>query len=412
MRAKTLLRKLIQFPRTVIESVRILDDGNLEVDVRPRKAKLRCSICSKPASGYDRRPRRRWRHLSIGKVVVYLAYAPWRVQCRHCNRVVAEELPWAVPESRCTRSFEEQVAFHAQHAPQSFVARCLGISWRTVGRIITRVVRRSLATDRFANLRRVGIDEFSYRKRHRYLVVVVDHDSGHVVWMGEGRSAASLDPFFDLLGEAGCAALETVTMDMSAGFQKAVTQRAPSAEIVFDRFHVQQLCSRALDETRRSMVREMKGTRWAKDVKNLRYLLLRHGDTLDLDELDRLEDLQRSARRLYRAYERKEELIAIFDEQNPSEALPMLKRWLAWAERSRLEHFVKAARTIRKHWDGIAAYFDERLTNGLVEGINNKIRVTARRAYGFHSAGALKAMIYLIAGGVKPKPDLPKPSLV
>ena len=107
------------------------------------------------------------------------------------------------------------------------------------------------------------------------------------------------------------------------------------------------------------MVREMKGTRWAKDVKNLRYLLLRHGDTLDLDELDRLEDLQRSARRLYRAYERKEELIAIFDEQNPSEALPMLKRWLAWAERSRLEHFVKAARTIRKHWDGIAAYFDE-----------------------------------------------------
>ena len=411
LRATTLLRKMIWLPKTVIESVQILDDGNLQVTVRPHKAKLRCSVCSKPAPRYDKRPVRRWRHLSIGKVVVYLAYAPCRVHCRRCERVVAQQLPWAVPESRCTRSFEEQVAFHAQHAPQSFVAQCLGVSWRTVGRIVSRVVKRSLDADRLSGLRRIGIDEFSYRKRHRYLVVVVDHDTGHVVWMGEGRSAQSLGPFFDLLGNAGCEALQTVTMDMSAGFERAVRQRAAGAEIVFDRFHVQQLCSRALDETRRSLVREMRGTRWAKDVKNLRYLLLRHGEALSLDELDRLEGLQRNARSLYRAYERKEELVAIFDEHDPAEALPMLKRWLGWAARSKLKHFIKTGQTIKKHMDGVIAYFDQRLTNGLVEGVNNKIRVAARRAYGFHSAGALMAMVYLIAGGVSTQPDLPKPSL-
>lgn len=411
MRATTLLRKLIRLPKTVIEGVQLLDDGNLEIAVRPRKAKPRCSVCGRVAPLYDRRSARRWRHLSFGAVVVYLSYAPRRVHCKRCQRVVNEQVPWARGEGRFTAAFEDLVALCAQQCSQTFVSNVLGISWRTVGRIIHRVVARSLDSDRFKDVRRIGIDEFSYRKRHRYLTIVVDHDIDSVIWAGEGRSAATLDPFFELLGEHGCANLETVTMDMAAGYQKAVRQAAPQAQIIFDRFHVQQLCSQALDETRRSMVREMSGTRWAKDVKNIRYVLLRHGEDLNEKELDRLDLLQLSAKRLFRAYERKEELVAIMDEQDPREAETMLKRWLGWAARSRLPQFIKLGRTFKKHFTGIISYFHERLTNGLVEGINNKIRVAARRAYGFHSAGALIATIFLIAGGIKPKPPLPIPSL-
>ena len=273
------------------------------------------------------------------------------------------------------------------------------------------MVQRTLSPDGFVGLRRIGVDEFSYRTRHHYITIVVDHDTGNVIWAGEGRSAATLDPFFELLGPDGCARLETATMDMSASYQKAVRTAAPAAQIVFDRFHVQQLVSRALDETRRTMVRELKGTQWAKDVKNLRYVLLRHGEALSIEDLDRLDQLKLSAKKLFRAHERKEDLVAIMDEQDPEEATRMLRRWLGWAARSRLPQFVKVGRTIRKHFDDIVRYFQERLSNGLAEGINNKIRVAARMAYGFPSAGALIATVFLIAGGIKPKPQLPLPSL-
>ncbi len=411
MRNTTLLRKLIRVPRTVLERVHLLDDGNLEIEVRPRKRKPRCPKCSRPSPVYDRRKRRKWRHVSFGSVCVYLSYAPRRISCRRCDHVVNEQLPWAAPGTSFTFAFEELTAFVAQSSPLSFVSSLLGIAWVTVGRIVSRVVDRSLHDDRFQGLRRIGIDDFSYRKYHRYLTVVVDHDSGDIIWAGKGRRAESLQPFFELLGPAGCAAIEFVTMDMAVGYINAVTENLKNAEIVFDRFHVQQLCSKALEEVRRAIVREVKRSEKAKYVKNLRYLLWRHGSLLGLDDIDRLEKLQSTVRHLFRAYEKKEDLVAIYDERDPAEAEKMLDQWLGWASRSRQPEFIKLGRTIRKHKKSIVAYFQERLTNGVVEGLNNKIRVVARRAYGFHSAEALISMIYLVAAGVKPRPELPSPSL-
>jgi len=286
----------------------------------------------------------------------------------------------------------------------------MAIAWITVGSIVSRVVARSRDENRLAGLRRIGIDEFSYRKRHRYLTVVVDHDRKRVVWACEGRSAEALTGFFEALGEVGRASIRTVTMDMAGGYMKAVREWLPDARIVFDRFHVQQLASNALDKVRRRLVRALGGPRAARGVKNLRWVLLRYGPELDLDDIDRLEEVKSIDRRLGRAYQGKEELVAIFDEADRGRAERLLRRWLAWAARSRIQEIVQVGRTIRTHLAGILEYFQERLTNGLVEGLNNKLRVVARRAYGFHSAGALIAMLFLVAGGITLNPVLPKPT--
>jgi transposase len=286
----------------------------------------------------------------------------------------------------------------------------MAIAWITVGSIVSRVVARSRDENRLVGLRRIGIDEFSYRKRHRYLTVVVDHDRKRVVWACEGRSAEALNGFFEALGEEGRASIRTVTMDMAGGYIKAIHDWLPEARIVFDRFHVQQLASKALDKVRRRLVKALGGPQAARGVKNLRWVLLRYGPDLDIDDIDRLEEVRSIDRRLWRAYQGKEELVAIFDEEDKDRAELLLRRWLAWAARSRIQELVQVGKTIRTHLTGILEYFQERLTNGLVEGINNKLRVVARRAYGFHSAGALIAMLFLVAGGITLNPVLPKPT--
>lgn len=259
-----------------------------------------------------------------------------------------------------------------------------------------------------AGLRRIGIDEFSYKKRHQYVTVVVDHDRQRVVWAGEGRSAEALAPFFELLGCEGCRAIELVTIDLSAAYIKAVREGLPKAEIVYDRFHVQRLVTDALDEVRRSLVRELADEpEEARAVKGTRFVLLKSRKNLSRSQRRKLSEVQQSNQRLYRAYLLKETLVRALDYRQLGRAEPALQDWLAWASRSRLRPFVRAARTIRKHLAGILAYIRTRLSNGLVEGLNNKIRVIARRAYGFHSHEALIAMIFLNCGGIQLDPPLP-----
>ena len=224
-------------------------------------------------------------------------------------------------------------------------------------------------------LRCISVDEFSYRKRHHYLTVVVDHDTRRVVWAGKGRSAETLSAFFDLLGPSGCERIALVTVDLAASWQKALRARVPHARVVFDRFHVERLASDAVDEVRRAEQRRV-GAKAAKALKGTRFCLLKHPARLKPGEKRRLETLRRQNRALDRAYQ--------------------LKEYLAWAARSRLGPFVRLARTVGKHAAGILAYLDTRMTNGPVEGINNKLRVIARRPYGFHPHGAL---IWLSSNG-------------
>lgn len=407
MRMTTLLRRLLGVTKTFVEGALMRRDGTLAVVVRPSWRRSRCGECGRKAPRYDRRPDRGWLHVPWGRTPVELVYAPWRVACARCG-VRVEQVPWAQTKSRFTRELEELAAYLSQITDRTQVHRMLGIAWATVGSMVERVVERRLDPGRLEGLRRIGIDEFSYKKRHQYVTVVVDHDRQRVVWAGPGRSAEALAPFLELLGPEGCQALELVTIDLSAAYSKAVREGLPKAEIVYDRFHVQRLASDALDEVRRSLVRELADDpEEARAVKRTRFVLLKNPWNLTRSQRLKLSEVQQSNQRLYRAYLLKETLAQALDYRQSWRAERALRQWLAWASRSRLRPFVRAARTIRKHFSGILAYIRTRLTNGLVEGLNAKIRVIARRAYGFHSHQALIAMVFLNCGGIQLDPPLP-----
>ena len=266
------------------------------------------------------------------------------------------------------------------------------------------MVDERLADERLSGLRVIGIDEFSYRKRHRYLTVVVDHDRGCVVWAARGRGSDSLKGLFEQLGDAGCAGIESVTMDMAGGYIKAVRENLSEAQIVFDRFHVQSLASDALDEVRRTETRSLAGSDDAGWIKRSRYALLKNPWNLTPRQNQKLADIQTNNARLYRAYLFKESLARALDYLQSKRARAALDEWLRWACRCQIPAFVKLSRTIRKHKEGILAYIKERYTNAIVEGFNNRLRMIARRAYGFHSAETLQSMIFLCCGDIALNP--------
>ncbi len=320
---------------------------------------------------------------------------------------MVEKVPWsASATTRFTWDFEEQVGFFAQRTDKTAVETAFGIAWRTVGAIIKRVVYRHRPKKPFSKLRDIGVDELSYRKGHRYLTLVTDHATGHIIWAKKGCTADTLGAFFDEIGEKVCQGIRAVTMDMSQAYISAVQNRLPHAQIVFDRFHVQQLVTNAVDETRRAEWNQLRqdDPDSGKAIKNLRWALLKRPWKLTPNQSDRLSTLQKDNTRLYRAYLLKESFVNILDRRQPNVVKDKLLDWLAWASRSRLPAFVKAASTIRKHLDDIVAYVRFRLTNGVVEGLNNKARLLTRRAYGFHSAEAAIAMIMLCCTGINLQP--------
>jgi transposase len=415
--------RLNKFARTIIDiaslivtnvMIRVVGAGKecvIVFSVKPSWKRPRCSKCGESRAGYDQREAPvQWVHLGVGSIRFILEYAPRRVNCPTCG-VRVEKLPWARPDSRFTKPFEEMTAYLAQATNKTEVSKMMGISWRTVGNIVKRVVDDKLDPNRLDGLKRIGADELSFRKRHRYITTVVDHDKHRIVWAAKGKDAETLNTFFEELGVERTKSLELATIDMSPAFIKSIETNAPHAQIVFDRFHVMNLASDAVDTVRREMVNQLKTSddpAQAVAIKKSQYALLKRPWNLTAGEIGKLSDIQKHNAKLYRAYLLKESLAAVFDEASLSSATLELNRWLAWASRSKLEPFIKAARTIRKHKDGILAYIETKLTNGIVEGFNNKLRMIMRRAFGFHSADALIAMLYLCCGGIHLSPPLPR----
>jgi transposase len=401
MRETSLLRTIIALQDTIVTGVEF-DEHGVVADVRPTWKVARCGECQRKCPVYDER-QRSWRHLDLGGMFCRIRYSIRRVSCRACG-VKVEAVPWAESGSRFTRPFEMHTAYLAQHNDKTTVTKLMRIGWVTVGKLIQRVVSRQRGdVDRLDNLRVIGVDEISYRRHHQYITVVVDHERGVVVWAAKGKSADTLKLFFEALGQQRRAKLESVTIDMSAAYIKAVTEAAPNATIIFDRFHVQKLANEAVDEVRRDEVREVE-TKDKKALKNTRWSLLKNPWNLTELEEKKLAELPKINERIYRGHMLKETLAGIFECSSILIAGVKLDEWRTWASRSRLKPFVKLAKTIGKHRDGILEYVRERLNNGRVEGLNGKARTITRRSYGFHSASALIAMIFLCCGGIRASP--------
>jgi len=381
------------------------------VDVAPSWRTARCSKCERRVRGrYDRYVGRTWRHLDLAGMQLWLRYDAWRVECKRCG-VRVEAVPWAPVHSGFTYEFEDTVGYLAQQCTKTTVSVLMRIAWDTVGRIIERVVKRHGPDDQLEGLTTIGVDEISYRRRHKYLTVVIDHGSAEVVWVREGKNAKTLKAFFTELGEERCGELEAVTMDMSGAYIKAVTEATPQAKLIFDRFHVQKLAHDALDEVRRAEARAAESPEDKRALKKTRVPLQKNPWNLERFEIDKLAELQRHNDRLYRAYLLKEALVAVLDRRQVNVARRKLDEWLAWACRSRIEPFKKVSRTIRKHIEGILEYVRSGLSNGKTEGLNRKIRTITSRSYGFHSARSLIAMIFLCCGGIHLRPVHSYPAL-
>ena len=253
------------------------------------------------------------------------------------------------------------------------------------------------------------MDELSYRRHHEYVTVVVDHERGCVIWASKGKSAATLKRFFDDLGPDRCSQLEAVTIDLSKAYIKAVTEASPEAKLIFDRFHVQRLAQEALDQTRRDEVRKATTKDEKAALEGIRWSLQKREWNLTDADIETLEELEQANQPIFRAHMLKESLVNILDGRQINVARRRLLRWIAEAKRSGLAHFVRVAGTIDKHIGGILEYIRSRLSNGRTEGLNGKIRTITRRAFGFHSASALIAMIFLCCGGVHVTPAFSAP---
>jgi transposase len=398
VRATTLLARIIDIKCTRIVDAHFEEDG-LRVDVAPTTRRARCSGCGKAVDRvYDGRERR-WRHLDVAGMVTSLCYRQRRVDCPRCG-VVVEMVPWAETSSWFTRDFEQTAAYLAQHAAKSVVVEMMRIAWTTVGSIIQRVVDRLGPQDRLEDLTDIGVDELSYRKHHEYVTVVIDHRRQRIVWAAKGKNADTLRGFFDALGPARCAKLRSVTIDMSAAYIKAVSNAAPQARIVFDKFHVQRLAHDALDEVRRAEVRNVAEPAQRTALKHSRFALQKNTWNLTEIEHTKLAEVQRTNRRLYRGYLLKETLAEILRGTDPTVAETKLTEWTRWASRSQLAPFVRVAGTIRKHLAGIVAYVATGLTNARTEGLNGKARTITRRSYGLHSASSLIALLFLCCSGL------------
>jgi transposase len=404
-------QRLLGVERTVVEEVVFdEDEGAIVARVRPRKgATRRCGRCGLRCAWEDwGEGRRRWRALDLGSVPAYLEADAPRVRCPE-HGVVVVAFPWARHRARHTTTFEDQCAWLAAHCSRSAVEELLRVAWRTVGAIVTRVVDDAHARrDPLDNLRRIGIDEVSYKKGHRYLTVIVDHDSGALVWAAPGRDKKTLNRFFDALGKSRCARLREVSADGAEWIADVVHSRCLNAKQVMDAYHVIAWATAALDEVRRDVwnhARHDGGDKaLATQLKGCRYALWKNPEHSTSRQKAKLAWVAEVNNALYRAYLLKEELRLVIRLKG-EEGIALLRHWLAWASRCRIDAFVELARKIRRHRVPIEAALRSVTSNALVESTNTKIRVLTRMAFGFRSPEALIAMAMLAVGGCCP--DLP-----
>ncbi|MGZ6670465.1 MAG: ISL3 family transposase [Solirubrobacteraceae bacterium] len=401
MRVTTAYNRMLGLPGAWVRDV-AFGEGAMIVTVALRRKRPVCSGCGARGLRIKDHRVKRWRHLDVGGLRCVIECWLRRLYCPGCGDL-PEMVEWARDGARYTRDFDDLAAWLAQQMNQTQVTKLMRIGWETVGKILARVVAEKLDRDRLDGLSLIGVDEVSYGADHKFLTCVADHETGGIVWATEGRNAASLQAFFDGLTDEQKASIRAVSIDMSAGYEKAIRapEGVPHAQVCFDPFHVVQLGGKACDQVRRDEYNKhgRSSTDTGKWIKGARYSLLKDTAKQTPKQLLKLAEVVTTNKAMYRAFLLYSELRYIY-KLPKQEAADRLDAWLAWASRSRLKPFIKLARTLRKHKPGVLAAVEIGISNGRLEALNSKVRLLSHRAYGFHSADALIAMIYLCCTGI------------
>jgi len=391
---ETFIRKQLHLKAHTVTKVEETDDCMLVHVDRLGNRLLRCGVCRQRClEVHDIRKEREWRDLSMRKLPLKLRYRPRRVECPRCG-VRVEDFPWAEPWARVTTALSNAVAVLARELSWKGTAREYGLNWKSVATIVKRAVQYGLKHRKRRPVHAIGIDEVSRRKGQVYLTVVYDLERRVLLWVGDDRTEEAVRPFFTQeMGKRRCQTLQVVCMDMWAAYAKLVRDHAVNAQILFDRFHIVKHLNEAVDAARRDLWRQLT-TKQRVSFKGTRWLLLKNPWNLSSGQQERLSTLVRWNSPLVRAWYLKESFQLFWTYKQPWRAKQHLLKWMNSAMRSRLEPFKKFVGMLRSHLDGVLAWTKTRLSNGAVEGMNNKIKSISHRSFGFRTAENFIAAIY------------------
>ena len=381
----------------------------LEVDVRPRAGSAAvCSGCHQPAPGYDHLPERRFEFIPFWGILVFFLYCMRRVECRTCG-VVVEEVPWSDGKHQSTKAHMLFLARWARKLSWKETAESFHTSWDKVCDAVEYVVGWGLEHRTLESIRAIGVDEIQYAKGHKYLTLVYQIDQGitRLLWIGKERTIESFQVFFTVIGDQLASQIEFVCSDMWKPYLDVIREKCSQALHILDRFHIVAKMNKALDEVRAGESRKLAQEGHEPLLKKSRWCVLKRKENLTVKQQHRLRDLLRYNLQTVRAYLLKEDFQQFWNYTSPRWAGMFLDFWCSQTMRSRIEPMKKIARTLREHRALLLNYFKARkeFSSGVVEGLNNKAKVTMRKSYGFRTFRILELALYHSLGKL-PEPEL------
>lgn len=381
----------------------------IEVSVVPRRgSRPYCSGCGRRRPGYDRLPERAFEFIPLWGFSVFFRYARRRVDCRACG-IVAELLPWAEGKHQLTNAYMQFLAGWARKLSWLEVSRQFRTSWDHVYRSVEWIVQWGLERRVLGPVRAMGVDEIAYSRGHKYLTLVYQIEAGLVrlLWVGKARTVQTFEGFFDVLGQEVCAGIEFICSDMWRPYIRVIRQRCAQAVHILDRFHIVAKMNEALDDVRAEEARALARQGQEPLLKKSRWCILKRKENLTINQKGRLQELLRCNLRSVRAYLLKEDFQQLWRYQSATWAGKFLDAWCTTALRSRIEPMKKIARMCRRHRELILNWFKAKgqISNGVVEGMNNKAKLTIRKSYGFRSPEILEMALFHALG------KLPEPKL-
>ena len=405
-----LLNACHHFPGFVYVGARLIESANtIEIKVRPRKGSRGCcSVCDKPAPGYDQLPERRFEFIPIWGFAVILLYSMRRVACEACG-VKVEEVPWGMGKHTLSRAYMLFLAHWARKLSWKETALSFNTTWQKVCQAVEYVVSWGLEHRQLGPLRAFGVDEIAYGKGHDYLTLVYQIDAGitRLLWVGEKRTKESFQKFFDLIGKDLAQKVEFVCSDMWKPYLDLIEKHCTNALNILDRFHVVAKLNKALDEVRAGEARQLVKDGYEPVLKKSRWCLLKRKENLTDNQRIKLREVLTYNLKSVRGYLLKEYFQLFWEYNSAAWAGKFLDQWCAQVMRSRIAPLKKFACTVRSHRELLLNYFraHKAFSSGVIEGLNNKAKVTMRKSYGFRTFRVAELSLYHVLG------KLPEPKL-
>jgi transposase len=410
MQLKTILNRVEYFKSFVYGKARWVDDAErptIEIEIEARKnGQPICSDCGEVRPGYDRLPERRFEFVPLWGIAVYFVYAMRRVECPTCG-VKVEQVPWCDGKNQLTTTYRWFLAGWAQRLSWKGVASAFHTTWQNVFRSVKQAVSWGLAHRSLGGIEAIGVDEIQWQRGHKYLTLVyqIDEDCRRLLWAGKDRTTKTLLRFFRMLGKERSARLRFVCSDMWKPYLKVIAKKAPQAIHVLDRFHIMAKMNKAIDEVRAAEAKRLERDGYEPVLKNSRWCLLKREENLTEKQTVKLSELLQYNLQSVRSRLMREDFQQFWEYFYPACAAKFLDQWCTRTMRSKIEPMKKVTKTLRRHRDLILNWFraEGAISAGIVEGLNNKAKLTMRKAYGFRTAKAIEIALYHQLG------DLPEP---